>query len=296
MFRTLRSPEAWAVALGFGLVVVARWSAVGSPPSARSFVGGVLAVIVPAVVVGACNVRGRHLTAAAVALACGSTVLAAAADGRWQGALALAMVALAAGSVQREIAGVAALVAAVGVASWWRAGFDRGDAPGPSWREVVGETGSLVRRSLSSVGTAELPVPASGALLWWLACGLVVGGALVAGRPARAAWVPLSIAGLVAVAWAIRAWRGSVDPVGGTWIVVSGLVLAAGGGGGGGGERRTAAVVALLAGLVTAVAFVREVRADGTPAVIAVVIGAALVGGVLAAGAVRPRISAPGDA
>jgi hypothetical protein len=295
LVRPSLHPVPWVVALGLGVVVAARWVAFGTP-TARELVGGLLAIAVPAIVVGACVERGRPVVAAAVVLACCSTVLAAASDGRWQGVAALVTVALAAWSDRREAATALGLVSIVAVVMWWRSGFDRGDAPGPSWREVVGETGSVVRRAVSSVGTDELLVPLSGVLLWWFGIGLVVGAALLARRIGRAAWVPISVVVFVLGVWAIRLWRGSVDPIAGTWIVVTGLVLAAGrptddSTDDSTGARRTAVLVMVIAGLVMAIAFVHELRPHSTFAAIAAGAGATLVGVSLAAEPVLARVS-----
>lgn len=295
LVEAARRPAPWVVAVGFGIVVAARWAAFGAP-SAREAVGSVLVVALPAIVVGACLERGRQITAAAVLLAGSPTVVAAAADGRWQGMLALATIALAAWAGRRDVDVAIALVAVVGLVLWWRSGFDRGDAPGPSWREVAGETGAIVRRSLSSVGEGELLIPLSGVLTWWLGVGVVVGAAVALGRVGRALWVPLAVAVLVVGIWSIRLWRGAVDPIAGTWIVTTGIVLA------GGrtreprsqdapGEWRLAVTIAGLAAATTAVAFVRELRTDDVAAV-AAGFGAVLVGAALALPRSVQRVSA----
>ena len=289
VLRSTRRPAPWLIALGIAVLIAARWAASGTP-SVRMIAGGLLTVAVPAIVVGACLERGRPLLAAAVVLACCSTVVAASADGRWQGVVALAMVALAAWSERKEAAATLALVSVVAVVLWWRSGFDRGDAPGPSWREVAGETGSIVRRATSSVGTGELIVPLSGVLVWWLGVGVVVGAALAAGRVGRSAWVPVSLAVLVAGVWAIQLWRGSVDPIAATWIVATGIVLAAGRPGerthdvdAESGEARMAALVMAIAGVVMAIAFVSEMRSESTVGTVAAGVGGALVGVSLSA-------------
>lgn len=278
---SMRRPSAWAVGVGFLLVVGARWVAFGGL-SARALVGGLVAVAVPMMTVGVCLGRGRRLTAAAVVLATTATVVAGAADGRWQGFVALVAIALAAWSDRRGAQIALGVLAAVSSGLWWRSGFDRGAAPGPSWREVAGETGSVVRRALSSVGVDEMLVPLSGALAWWLAAGVLVGAALVEGRTRRAAWVPVSLAVFVVGVWAIRLWRGSVDPIGGAWIVAIGIVLAGSRPDGAivdeRAEQRMAATVTILAGLALVVALVRELRAVSDLATLVAGSGAMLVG------------------
>lgn len=270
------------VAVGTAIVTGARWAALGAP-TGRGIAGGLLAVVVVATTVGAALDHRRPVVAAAVVLASSTTVLAAATDGRWQGAIAIVMLALAAWSDRREVVAAMALLAVVGSVLWWRSGFDRGAAPGPSWREVAGETGSVVRRAVSSVGTGELLVPLSGVIVWWLGVGLVVGAALAAGRLGRAALIGASLAVFIAGVWAIRLWRGSVDPIAGTWIVTTGIVLGSAyepepDDGAGAQEWRTATVVMGSAGLVMAIAFVHELRAESPLAAIAAGLGALVVG------------------
>lgn len=272
------------VAVGTAIVAGARWAVLGAP-TGRGVAGGLLVVVVVAVVVGAALERHRPLVAATVVLASSTTVLAAATDGRWQGAIAVVLLALAAWSDRRDVAAAIALLAIVGSVLWWRSGFDRGAAPGPSWREVAGETGSVVRRAVSSIGTAELLVPLSGVIVWWFGVGLVIGAALVAGRVGRAALVGASLVVFIAGVWAIRLWRGSVDPIAGTWIISTGIVLGsaylpepARDHGVVAQEWRIARVVMASAGLVMAIAFVRELRAESLLAAIAAGLGALVVG------------------
>lgn len=279
------------VALGIATIVAARWLAFGAP-TARELAGGVAAIVVPAAVVGFLLERREPLAAAAVVLACSATVLAAAADGRWHGIVALAMVALAAWSHRRSAAVLLALLGLAALLAWWRSGFDRENAPGPSWREVAGETGSLVRRSLSSVGFDERLAPLSGVLLWWLGVGLMVGGLLVAGRASRAAWLPATLAMLVVGGWAIALVRGPVDPVGGTWLVAVGIVLTAKGvGGDGAAPRRTASAVAFAASAAWASSFARELRAESTTAAALAVLGAMAVAAAVIAPVIGPLVA-----
>lgn len=267
------------VAIGLAAIIGARWSAFGTP-SLRGVVGGVCAVVLPAFVVGWCRHRDRHLAAAAGVLACSSTVIVAAADGRWQGILALVVVVAAVAAAfggRVANATLAALVAGASVL-WWGSGLDNGDAPGPSWTEIAAGTGRVVRRATSSIGVDERLVPLSGVLVWWLGVGLVIGAALLAGRPRVALWVPLGVAAMVAGIWVIGLLRGPVAPLGGTWIV-AGTVMLAGLGPvtEGGGGRRLANAVAVLATSAWAVAFVRELRDDSVAAAVLAGCGALVV-------------------
>lgn len=255
------------------VVVVTRWWAFGTP-SPREVVGSLVAVAVIGVLVGLHWSSGRPLAAAGVVVACPATVLVAAADGRWQGIAALLLVALAAATARPTARLGLAVVVPVVLVLWWRAGFDRGEAPGPAWREVAGGTGEALRRSVASVGVDEVPVPWSGVLVWCLALGVVAGAVLVGRRPWRVVWLPVGVAVFVVSVWAIRMFRGGVDPVAGSAFPAVGIALMAAGTGGG---RRQAVVAVLLSATGWVVAVVHEVRPDRPEAAWAMVVGAVAV-------------------
>lgn len=294
--RSVRQPVSWGVASGLAVVLVTRSAALGAS-SPRALLGAVLAVVVPALVIGDCFGRRHPFVGASILLASSGTVLSATADGRWQGLVALAAIWLATRSSARWAKAALAVVVVAALAVWWNAGFDRGAAPGPPWREIAGDTGATLRRSLSSVGVAEVLVPSTGVLLWWIGLGVVVGAAVVAGRPSRALWIPGSVTIVVLATWAIRLLEGSVDPLGATWIVAGGVVLAAAGVTGSGTPiPRLAIACALLGASSTALAFVRELRTESTFAAAVAGIGALTAGAAIVAQLVPPGVSGSADA
>lgn len=272
-------------------VVVSRWWAFGAP-SVREVVGSLVAVALIGLLVGFHWSSERPLTAAGVVVACPATVLVAAADGRWQGIAALVLVALAAATARTTARLGLAVAAPVVFVLWWRAGFDRGEAPGPSWREVAGATGATLRRSLASVGVDEVPVPWSGVFAWCLAVGVVVGAVLVGRRPWRVVWLPVGVAVFVLTVWAVGLFRGGVDPVAGSAFPAVGIALVAAGTGGG---RRQAVVAMLLSATGWVVAVVHEVRPARPEAAWALVVGAvavaALAGAVVSGRVGRARVA-----
>ncbi|HEY5663134.1 MAG TPA: hypothetical protein VIS05_03770 [Ilumatobacter sp.] len=268
-----------AVAVGLAMIVGARWWALGAP-GGRALAGGAVAVAVPTAAIAWCHHRGRPVAAAALALACSATALAAASDGRWQGVLALVVAAgvvAAAFGGRPARAGFAAL-AAVALALWWRSGLDEPGAPGPAWTAIAGDTGHVVRRAVSSVGLDELRIPPSGEMAWWLGVGVVAAVALLDGSRLRALWVPLGLATLVGGIWTIGLLRGPVAPLGGTWVLAAAIMLAAVGPVAGPVVgRRLAAAVALLGTATWAVAFVRELRDHRVAAAVVAACGALVV-------------------
>lgn len=163
----------------------------------------------------------RWLMAGSLLVAVTPAALAAAAGAGWQGAFAV-LAACAALGVDRLPGRLAWPATAgfvlVGIGLWVAASPGHGELPAPSWREVLGNTGNVVRANTALVGDGT-PIPSTAMLGWWLAVGLVLGVAVVTGAWRRALVVPAAVALLVVASWAIGRWHGPVAAGGGTWLV-----------------------------------------------------------------------------
>lgn len=178
-------------------------------------------VVLLAVVLGSVVEARRWCMAGSLLVAVTPAALAAAAGAGWEGAFAV-LAACAALGVDRMPGRLAWPAAAgfvlVGIGLWVAASPGHGELPPPSWREILGSTGSVVRASTATVGDGT-PIPSTAMLGWWLAVGLVLGVAVATGAWRRALVMPAAIALLIVVSWAIARWHGPVAAGGGTWLV-----------------------------------------------------------------------------
>lgn len=215
--------RAWPVAGLLAVLVVVQYLLLSDRPSPIELI--VLTAVpvgVLAISLASATDQRRWILVGALLLAVTPTALSALASAGWQGAYAV-LLACAAPAVDRLPGRVEALGAAIavmiGFTLWASASPGHGELPAPSWGEVVTGTGDLVRTSVGAVGELGAPLPATPMLGWWVAVGLVIGTALLAGAWKRALVIPAAVGLLVVGAWAVARWRGPVPVGGGTWIL-----------------------------------------------------------------------------
>jgi hypothetical protein len=186
-------------------------------------------VAVLAVALALTLLQGTTLAAGALMLAVTPAPLAAVAASDPAGALA---VLAACGALAVACWGdrVPSATAAIGLCvvvfalGAWVAATDDSPGPAPAVGRIVTRTGELLWRSVGALDDATL-VPTTGWLIWWVAAGLLVGAAIVAGDTVSALLVPLAAAAMVAAGWFLIRWHGDVDISNGTWILSSAVAF-----------------------------------------------------------------------
>ena len=226
----MRDGRAWAVAAALLVLTAVVAALIDEPTDSFALVPfTVVPVAVLAVALALTLLHGTTLATGALMLAVTPAPLAAVAASEPAGALAVlaacGAVAVACWGERAPTATAAiGLCVAVFALGAWAAATEDSSGPTPAMGNVVTRTGELLWRSVGGLDDTTL-TPATGWLIWWVAAGLLVGAAIVAGDTMSAVLVPLAAAAMVAAGWFLIRWRGDVDISNGTWILSSAVAF-----------------------------------------------------------------------
>lgn len=117
------------------------------------------------------------------------------------------------------------VIGVFGVISWWLSSDPRGNAPSPSWVNVMNSTGDQIDGAIAVLGHGMVPMSEGAVLVWWGALGVIVGAALLSRRPRVALLLPVALCVYTLIAWTIRTGRGPLDGLGGLWLIVGAIVV-----------------------------------------------------------------------